>query len=807
MDTGGFDMFHDAGHVHVLAVGQGVHVHFDGVLKELVDEDGMFGGVSAHHVAEVFFHVFRAEADLHGAAAEHVAGAHDDGVADAGRGLLGHLKGGAGAVLGLEQVELLEQGLEAFAVFGAVDSVGAGTDDRHTGALERHGEVQRSLAAELHDNTVGLLHVDDMHHVFKGERLEVQAVGGVVVGGHGFGVGVDHDGFHALVAQGEGGMTAAVVELDALTDTVGATAENDDLLLVMHLEFLAGFVGGVEVGGVSLVFTGAGIHQIVGGHGAGGLAEGGHVGFGALPHFGKLAVGEAEFLGLAEQGHEFGVVGRHGVAKGEVAQFAFHGDDVAQFTQEPRVDGGDLVDLFDAHAGEDGVAQGEDLLGVGHTQFAHDLFHGGQFVAEVGTEAGSADFEGAHTLLEGFLEGTADSHGFAHALHGGGELVLGTSELFKGEARNLDDHVVDGGLEAGHRVAGDVVGDFVQRVADSELGAHLGDGEAGGLGGEGGGAGHAGVHFDDHEFAVLRVQAELHVGTAVFHADFTHDGLGGFADHGGLFAGQGLHGGNGDGVAGMDAHGVHIFDGADNDAVVLLVAHNFDFDFLPAEDGLLNEHFAGHGSVKAGLADLFEVFLVVGNATAGTAKGEGGADDEREGEFGGNAAHVVHAAGDFALGHGDADAFHGVTEQFAAFGLFDDFGVSSDELHTAFFEHAHLGEFEGGVEAGLATEGGQNGVGAFLTHDGGDGLGLDGLDIGPVSEAGVRHDGSRVGVDEDDFVAFLFEGFDGLSAGIVKFTGLADDDRARAYDHDALKVCTLRHAFRSWISLNLRIIA
>ena len=30
-----------------------------------------------------------------------------------------------------------------------------------------------------------------------------------------------------------------------------------------------------------------------------------------------------------------------------------------------------------------------------------------------------------------------------------------------------------------------------------------------------------------------------------------------------------------------------------------------------------------------------------------------------------------------------------------------------------------------------------------------------------------------------------------------ELTGLADDDRAGAYDHDALKVCTLRHVSRS----------
>ena len=68
----------------------------------------------------------------------------------------------------------------------------------------------------------------DGEDVFEGERLEVEAVARVVVGGDGFGVAVDHDGLVAVFAKREGGMAAAVVELDALPYAVGAAAEDDD---------------------------------------------------------------------------------------------------------------------------------------------------------------------------------------------------------------------------------------------------------------------------------------------------------------------------------------------------------------------------------------------------------------------------------------------------------------------------------------------------------------------------------------------------------------------------------------------------
>ena len=84
------------------------------------------------------------------------------------------------------------------------------------------GDLERRLAAELHDHALGLLVGDDVGDVLEGERLEVEAVGDVVVGRDRLGVAVDHDRLVAVLAHGHGGVHAAVVELDALADAVGA---------------------------------------------------------------------------------------------------------------------------------------------------------------------------------------------------------------------------------------------------------------------------------------------------------------------------------------------------------------------------------------------------------------------------------------------------------------------------------------------------------------------------------------------------------------------------------------------------------
>ena len=72
-----------------------------------------------------------------------------------------------------------------------------------------------------------LLDPHDLDHVLGGQRLEIEPVGGVVIGRDGLGVAVDHDRLDAGLAQAVGGMDAAIVELDALADPVRPAAEDD----------------------------------------------------------------------------------------------------------------------------------------------------------------------------------------------------------------------------------------------------------------------------------------------------------------------------------------------------------------------------------------------------------------------------------------------------------------------------------------------------------------------------------------------------------------------------------------------------
>ncbi len=142
-----------------------------------------------------------------------------------------------------------------------------------------------------------------------------------------------------------------------------------------------------------------------------------------------------------------------------------------------------------------------------------------QRLAGVAVQAEATLFERAQALLQRFRERAADRHRLADRLHLRTEHPGGAGELLEGPTRHLGHDVVDGRLEAGRRLPGDVVRDLVERVADCELGGDLRDRKPGRLRRQRRRTAHARVHLDDDHVAVGRVERELHVRPAGLDAD------------------------------------------------------------------------------------------------------------------------------------------------------------------------------------------------------------------------------------------------------------------------------------------------
>ena len=155
------DVLHDASDVNLAAVANRVDVDLDGVLQVVVEQHwivlGDFhrlvdaGVVLEDQPGEVAVQIFRRVQDVHGAAAQHVGRANDQRKADLHRHPLGAFGVDGRAIRRLAQAEALQQRLEALPVFGEIDGVGRGAEDRNAGVRQRVRQLQRRLPAELHD--------------------------------------------------------------------------------------------------------------------------------------------------------------------------------------------------------------------------------------------------------------------------------------------------------------------------------------------------------------------------------------------------------------------------------------------------------------------------------------------------------------------------------------------------------------------------------------------------------------------------------------------------------------------------------
>ena len=266
-------------------------------------------------------------------------------------------------------------------------------------------------------------------------------------------------------------------------------------------------------------------------------------------------------------------------------------DHVRQTIDEPGIDQAEQGEFLRAHAAAKGLGHVVDAMLGGRGDEALEVCLV-EFIVPIATKTTASVLERAQRLAKRLVEGTPDGHDLADGLHARRKRRIASRELLEGEARNLDDDVIDRRLEACRRGLGDVVHDLVERVADGELGRHLGNGKARRLGGECRRAAHTWIHLDDDEAPIARIDGELHVRSTARHADFLEDGKRGIAHALVLHVRERLGRRDGDRIARMHAHGVEVLDGADDDAVAGRIAHDLHLVFLPTDDGFLDEDLA-----------------------------------------------------------------------------------------------------------------------------------------------------------------------------------------------------------------------
>ena len=133
-------------------------------------------------------------------------------------------------------VETIQKGCEAVAVLCQVNCLWLSTHDRNAGVLEGACQLDWRLAAKGNNDAFWLLNLNNVHDIFKGQRLEIESIRGVIVCRDRLRVAVNHDRLIALLAKSVGSMDAAVVKLNALTNTVRTSGKNHDAwLFCLHV--------------------------------------------------------------------------------------------------------------------------------------------------------------------------------------------------------------------------------------------------------------------------------------------------------------------------------------------------------------------------------------------------------------------------------------------------------------------------------------------------------------------------------------------------------------------------------------------
>ena len=471
------DVLHHTANEGDRAVSQTVHIALDGIVQKSVQKNG---GVvrDLDGFAHVALQIALLVHDLHGAASQHIAWAHHQGVAEVAR--LGErlfFSPGRG-VGGLPEPQVLQHLLKTLAVFGRIDHVGARADDGHTRRFKPQCQLQGRLSAVLHNHPQGLFALDNLQHIFQRQGLKVEPITRVVIGGNRLGIAVDHDGLIAIFSERHGRVHAAVIKLNALANSVGTPPQDHDFFGVAGVGLALLLVGGVKVSGVGLKLGRTGVNALINGAHPVRMSVRPHLLLAGAKQLGHAPVREAFLLELT---HLDGAdVGERGVFELELN---FH--NLFNLIQEPRIDAGERVDFSNTHTERKRVPHIPNALRTGCTELTLEDFS----VLGLLVHAVHTHFEPSEGLLERLLEGSPHGHHLTHRFHLRGEPGVGLGKFLKRKTRDLRHHIVNARLKGCRRLSrGDVVFELIKGVAHGEFGRHFGYRETRGFGGQGRGA-------------------------------------------------------------------------------------------------------------------------------------------------------------------------------------------------------------------------------------------------------------------------------------------------------------------------------
>ena len=205
----------------------------------------------------------------------------------------------------------------------------------------------------------------------------------------------------------------------------------------------------------------------------------------------------------------------------------------------------------------------------------------------------------------------------------------------------------------------------------------------------------------------------------------------------------------------MHPHGVHVFDEADGDLLVLGVAHHLQLQLFPAQNRFFHQHLAHQAGGQAAAHHHPQFVHVVDQPAAGAAHGVGRPHHHRDSPVPWRTLRPApRCRRSRLLGHLDAQAVHGPLEGHAVLAPLDGVHVHPDHLDPVFFQHPlACASSEDRFRPDWPPRLGSRPSGRSLAMIRVRRLHVQRLDVGVVGHARVGHDGGRIGVDQHYLIA------------------------------------------------------
>ena len=175
VNTALLDVLQDGAHVALLGVTESVNVQLNGVLKEgiQIDRTVWRDVCSRLHVSDQVGIVVD---NSHAATTKNVAWADNQWVANAACSVASLVHSRSNCRWWASNVQAVKQRCKAVTILCQVNCLWLSTHDRNTSVLQSACKLDWSLAAKGDNNAFRLLNLNDVHDVFKGQRLEIQTV-------------------------------------------------------------------------------------------------------------------------------------------------------------------------------------------------------------------------------------------------------------------------------------------------------------------------------------------------------------------------------------------------------------------------------------------------------------------------------------------------------------------------------------------------------------------------------------------------------------------------------------------------------